>query len=84
MVLQGNAVVTAPGSDFTEIMIPGSLLLATDTADVSKKGHSCYTMTETVIVQIPTEGNEVPGHIVLSDNAPCKASKNTNEKISLF
>lgn len=75
----GLAIITLPQDNSTSAYITGGefgLIFAADTADVSEDGHRTQYpgTTETVAIQVPTEGNVVPPHVVLYDG-PCKAAE---------
>lgn len=79
--MTGLAHITLPCNKAQEAYIIGGeygLILATDTADVSKKGHlSVYpSVSKTVALQIPTRNGLIPSHKVLHQG-PC-----TREEIS--
>lgn len=80
VILQGIGVITVPSDDSTEVVLtPGEagILFATDTADVSHEGHGSIFpgVTETIFLQIPAEGNKVPDHCVVYEDAPCTANE---------
>ncbi|CAL8581567.1 hypothetical protein XPA_010209 [Xanthoria parietina] len=73
--LSGTAVVSVPGSRQAATIKGGrdGLIIAADTADVSKQGHGTkYPSGEqTIAIQIPTEDGKVPAHTVLYAG-PCR------------
>ncbi|KAL8728278.1 MAG: hypothetical protein Q9166_005519 [cf. Caloplaca sp. 2 TL-2023] len=73
--LSGEAVVSVPGSGESAMIKGGKdgLIIAADTADVSKKGHDTRypTAEQTNAIQIPTADGKVPAHTVLY-SGPCK------------
>lgn len=69
-------MITLPDNSSSTFTTNGGefgLLFATDTADVSEKGHGGIFPgpTETIFLQIPTKNNEIPKHRVLKENEPC-------------
>lgn len=54
----------------------GGLILATDIADVSKRGHITTYPSDikTVAIAIPTADGEVPAHTLLHDG-PCEGDE---------
>ena len=67
--MAGETVVSLPNSTQTATIRGGryGLMLVTDTANVSRYGHISKfpSMKETVVIQLPTENNEIPSHSVL-------------------
>lgn len=83
LLLQGFGIITLPCDNSTELaLMPGeaSLLFAADTPDVSREGHGAYFpgVTETIFLQIPAEGNKVPDHRVVYEDAPCTPNEYTS------
>ena len=73
VLLNGLAVITLPDNSSTTITTSGdelSLIFAMDTAVVSKKGHGSYFpgITETILMQIPTQDGKIPEHQVTDEN----------------
>ncbi|MCJ1371598.1 hypothetical protein MMC20_002817 [Loxospora ochrophaea] len=77
--ISGLAHVTLPNSTESATIKGGrdGLILAADTADVSRDGHSTIypSNQETHALQIPTEGGVVPPHTVLYQG-PCRGGDN--------
>ena len=73
--LSGVAHVTLPDSPEAATIHGGrnGLIIAADTADVSRKGHNTDYPSgqETTAIQIPTQGGMVPEHKVLHAG-PCQ------------
>lgn len=67
--LAGEAVVTIPDTGHSATIKGGKngLIIAADTADVSKQGHitNYPSEEETAAIQIPIADGKVPEHIVL-------------------
>ena len=71
MFLSGAAEITVPGSSqhaFVTSFLNG-LLLAADTAAVSKTGHVSAFTELTILLQIPTAGGVIPARRVLHSGA---------------
>ncbi|KAL8723925.1 MAG: hypothetical protein Q9181_007078 [Wetmoreana brouardii] len=73
--IAGEAVLSVPESGQSASIKGGKdgLIIAADTADVSRKGHDTYYPSgeETIGIQIPTADGDVPAHTVLY-SGPCK------------
>lgn len=82
--MSGLAHITLPDDNTTEAYVSGGefgLILAVDTAAVSKNGHvTTYPgITETTSLEIPTKDGKVPAHKVLY-KGPCKAPETAGIK----
>lgn len=73
--IAGEAVVSVPESGQSATIKGGKdgLIIAADTADVSRKGHDTKypSEQETIGIQIPTADGKAPAHTVLYPG-PCK------------
>ncbi len=73
MILSGTLRITIPGSSQEVTVVSGkrSLLIAADTADVSRTGHvsSLVGEEEGTSLMIPTANNEIPPHRVIHAGA---------------
>ncbi|KAI4120562.1 MAG: hypothetical protein LQ338_006925 [Usnochroma carphineum] len=73
--IAGKAIVSTPETRQSAIINGGKagLIIAADTADVSKQGHDTQYPTEqqTIAIQIPTADGKVPEHTVLHPG-PCR------------
>ncbi|KAH8163478.1 hypothetical protein CIB48_g4769 [Xylaria polymorpha] len=77
--LSGLAYITLPGDPSTSVFITGGqfgLIYVADTSDVSKEGHRTQYpgITETIALQIPTAGGQVPKHDLVHEG-PCSISE---------
>ena len=81
--LSGLAHITLPNSN-QDVWVTGGkdgLIIAADTAAVSREGHfTTYPSTsETVALQIVVEGGKEPAHTVLHAG-PCEEDKTRTDK----
>jgi len=76
VLLYGTINITAPGTRAATIVTGGQngFLFAADTAATSRTGHETVFETESLLLQIPTEGGVIPPHTVLHDG-PCVSSE---------
>lgn len=75
----GLAYITLPDDPSTSAYVSGGAfgaIFVTDTAQASSRGHRTQYpgVTETIALQIPTEGGAVPPHAVLHPG-PCLAKE---------
>ena len=69
--MQGSGVVTLPATNKTVSLPAGSLIIASDTANVSSIGHETKWAKGSVIMQLPFTNGVVPGHTVVNADGPC-------------
>ena len=71
--MSGVATLSVSSSPIPAYILGGtwnSIILATDTADVSTAGHTTLFDVDTVMLEIPIAGGVVPAHQVLHEG-PC-------------